>query len=57
MQNHLPTFFTSNLTLEELESSIATTSSGVDKVKSRRIIERIKQLTVTMELIGKNRRN
>ena len=57
MQNHLPTFFTSNLTLEELESSLATTSSGVDKVKARRIIERIKQLTVTMELIGKNRRN
>ena len=57
MQNHLPTFFTSNLTLEELESSLATTSSGVDKVKARRIIERIKQLTIPMELIGKNRRN
>ncbi len=57
MQNHLPTFFTSNLTLEELESSLATTSSGVDKVKARRIIERIKQLSIQMELIGKNRRN
>lgn len=57
MQNHLPTFFTSNLTLDELEASLATTSSGVDKVKARRIIERIKQLTITMELIGKNRRN
>lgn len=57
MQNHLPTFFTSNLTLEELETSLATTSSGVDKVKARRIIERIKQLTIPMELIGKNRRN
>ena len=57
MQNHLATFFTSNLTLEELESSLAITSSGVDKVKARRIIERIKQLTIPMELIGKNRRN
>ena len=57
MQNHLPTFFTSNLTLDELEASLATTSSGVDKVKARRIIERIKQLTIAMELIGKNRRN
>lgn len=57
MENHLPTFFTSNLTLEELENSLATTSNGVDKVKARRIIERIKQLTNSLELISKNRRN
>lgn len=56
MENHLPTFFTSNLTLEELEKSLSITSSGVDKVKARRIIERIKQLTITLELISKNRR-
>ena len=56
MDNHLPTFFTSNLTLEELEASLATTSSGVDKLKARRIIERIKQLTVQLELVSKNRR-
>ena len=57
MENHLPTFFTSNLTMEELETALATTSSGVDKVKARRIIERIKQLTISLELISKNRRN
>lgn len=57
MENHLPTFFTSNLTIEELENSLAITSSGVDKVKARRIIERIKQLTINLELISKNRRN
>ena len=57
MENHLPTFFTSNLTLEELENSLSITSSGVDKVKARSIIERIKQLTVPLELISKNRRN
>lgn len=56
MESHLPTFFTSNLTLDELENSLAITSSGVDKVKARRIIERIKQLTTTLELISKNRR-
>lgn len=56
MENNLPTFFTSNLTLEELEKALSTTSSGVDKVKARRIIERIKQLTVSLELISKNRR-
>ncbi len=56
MENHLPTFFTSNLTLEELEKSLSITSSGVDKVKARRIIERIKQLTTTLELVSENRR-
>lgn len=56
MENNLPTFFTSNLTLEELEKSLSITSSGVDKVKSRRIIERVRQLTVNLELISKNRR-
>ncbi len=57
MENYLPTFFTSNLTIEELEKSLSITSSGVDKVKARRIIERIKQLTISLELISKNRRN
>lgn len=57
MENHLPTFFTSNLTLEELENSFAITTSGVDKVKARRIIERMKQLTINLKLISKNRRN
>ena len=56
MENHLPTFFTSNLTLTELEKSLSITSSGVDKVKARRIVERIKQLTVPLELVSKNRR-
>ena len=56
MENYLPTFFTSNLTLEELEKALSVTSSGVDKVKARRIVERIKQLTITLELVSKNRR-
>lgn len=57
MEENLPTFFTSNLTLEELETNLSITSTGVDKVKSRRIIERIKQLSVDIKLISKNRRN
>ena len=57
MENHLPTFFTSNLTIDELEEALSTTSSGVDKVKARRIIERVKQLTESFDLISKNRRN
>ena len=57
MEEELPTFFTSNLTLNELEASLSITNSGTEKVKAKRIIERIKQLTVPLELISKNRRN
>lgn len=57
MENHLPTFFTSNLTLDELEKALSITTSGVDKVKARRIVERIKQMTINHELISKNRRD
>ena len=57
MENHLPTFFTSNLTLEELEKALAVTTSGVDKLKAKRVIERMKQLTIDHELISKNRRD
>lgn len=56
MEHHLPTFFTSNFTLEELEYHLGNTTNGVDKVKARRIIERIKQLTVDLSLVSKNRR-
>ena len=56
MDNGLSTFFTSNLNLEELETHLETTSNSVDKIKARRIIERIKQLTNPMELISENLR-
>ena len=57
MNNKLTTFFTSNLTIEELENHLATTKNSEDKVKARRIIERIKQLTEDIELVSINRRN
>lgn len=56
MQEELPTFFTSNLNLEELEEHLSLSTSGVDKVKSRRIMERIKQLTDVITLISDNKR-
>lgn len=56
MNNGKTTFFTSNFTITELESHLSLTKSGVDVVKSKRIIERIKQLTKDMELISENRR-
>ena len=57
MNNELTTFFTSNLTIEELENHLATTKNNVDKLKAKRIIERIKQLTEDMELISVNKRH
>ena len=57
MNNHLTTFFTSNLTIEELEYHLSLAKSNLDKVKARRIIERIKQLSVDIELITNNKRS
>ena len=57
MENNLSTFITSNLNIEELEIHLSLAKNNMDKVKARRIIERIKQLTYDIELISKNRRN
>lgn len=57
MDNELSTFFTSNFTIEELEEHLSTTREKNDRVKAKRIIERIKQLTIDMELVSENRRN
>lgn len=57
MQEGLPTFITSNLNIKELEEHLSiTTNKSTEKVKARRIIERIKQLSVEVELISKNLR-
>ena len=56
MDNDLTTFFTSNFTIEELESILSETSKGTDEIKSRRIIERIKYLTIEEKLVSKNKR-
>lgn len=56
MDSELPTFFTSNLTIEELETHLSNTKGSVDIVKAKRIIERIKHLTEDLELISDNRR-
>lgn len=57
MENHLTTFFTSNLSIDELDEHFSNTKNKVDKVKSRRIIERVKQLTDDLVMISKNLRN
>lgn len=57
MNNELTTFFTSNFTINELEQVLSETSKGSDIIKARRIIERIKFLTVEDKLISENKRN
>lgn len=57
MEASLPTFFTSNLNIKMLEEHLSTSKSGVDKLKAKRIIERIKQLSENMEMIGENYRS
>jgi len=49
MQQELPTFFTSNLSIEDLEIHLSYTKENIDKIKARRIIERIKFITEYIE--------
>lgn len=57
MNNYKTTFFTSNLTLEELEEHLIMNSNNDEIFKARRIIERIKKLTEDLELKSENKRN
>ena len=57
MQEELPTFFTSNLDINLLEQHLSISKNGIEEVKAKRIIERIKQLTEELDLVTKNYRN
>jgi len=56
MDEGLTTFFTSNLSLADLEEHLAISKVGVESIKAGRIISRIKQLTEPIEMISKNLR-
>ena len=56
MEEGLTTFFTSNFNIEELEDHLSVSKSGVEKVKAKRIIERIKQLADVKIMISENKR-
>ena len=56
MQEGLTTFFTSNLDLNALEEHLAISKDGIEAIKAKRIIERIKQLTENKIMISKNLR-
>jgi len=58
MMHELPTFFTSNSSYEELLGTFEETSRvGREPVKAARVLERIKALSIPVQLIGKNYRN
>ena len=57
MNQNLPTFFTSNLSIDDLEEHLSLAKQKYDKLKARRIIERIKFLSDEIKMIGINRRN
>ena len=56
MDNNLATFFTSNLSKEELEIHLSEGKQSIYKLKAKRIIERINYLTDDLKLISKNQR-
>lgn len=59
MQNELPTLFSSNLSMKELqEQGLAYNNRGdQEPLRAMRIMERIKFLSVEYQMIGPNRRN
>lgn len=57
MQEKLPTFFSSNLTFEELEHHLRIGNRGEDEpIKAKRLMERVKYLSKQVTMTGKNRR-
>ncbi|MCZ0717761.1 primosomal protein DnaI [Aerococcus kribbianus] len=57
MQEELPTFFSSNFSMAELEDRLAHTSKGdYEKVKASRLMQRIKYLSQEVMMSGRNRR-
>ncbi|WP_232698947.1 primosomal protein DnaI [Brevibacillus daliensis] len=57
VNNHLPTLYTSNYALEELEEHFAISNgSRIELTKARRIMERIRHYVEVYEIEGSNRR-
>ena len=57
MAEKLPTLFTSNYDYDELEEQLAySEKGGIERLKAKRIMERIKHFTTFVEVGGQNRR-
>lgn len=58
MQEQLVTFFSSNLTMKDLEQHLTVTQRGEQEpLKARRIMERIRYLSKEVTMSGQDRRN
>ena len=54
MQEQLPTFFSSNFSMQELEKHLSVTQRGESEpLKAKRIMERIRYLTKEIQMTGK----
>ena len=57
MQEDLPTFFSSNFTMQQLEEHLRMGNRGEDEpMKAKRLMERIRFLSREVPMTGKNRR-
>lgn len=57
MQEKLPTFFTSNFNYEQLQHHLTYSQRGeAEEMKAARVMERLKYLTTSVEITGRNRR-
>ncbi|GBG04511.1 primosomal protein DnaI [Lactobacillus rodentium] len=57
MDNVLPTFFSSNMDMKQLEEHFAETRNNLDEVKAKRLMERVRFLSKEVFVDGANRRN
>lgn len=54
MNRQLPTYFTSVYDLAMLEQHYTMNKSRDEMIKAKRLVERVKAVSVPMELVGKN---
>ena len=57
MQENLPTFFTSNFSLSDLEKRLSQGKAGDESWQAKRVMERIRFLAKEVHLKGENRRH
>ncbi|MGR3741597.1 primosomal protein DnaI [Companilactobacillus sp. DQM5] len=56
MQEQLPTFFSSNFSMEDLQKHLSITKSAEEPIKAQRIMQRIKYLSREITISGENQR-
>ncbi|GGH86793.1 primosomal protein DnaI [Pullulanibacillus pueri] len=58
MMDNLPTLYTSNYDLDELEDHLSySNKSGIEELKAKRLMERIRHYTTAVAVTGENRRS